>query len=76
MSVARAMSVFDELTTKKLGVAADSIKALEGQIGHFYHLAAVYDLGPMRRVRLPCMLKARAIRLSWPKRLTLPIFIT
>ena len=45
VSAARVVPVFGDLTTKKLGVAADSIKALKGQIDHFYHLAAVYDLG-------------------------------
>lgn len=44
-SVARVVPVFGDLTTKKLGVSADSIKKLKGQIDHFYHLAAVYDLG-------------------------------
>ncbi len=44
-SAARAVPVFGDLTTKKLGVATDVIKALKGQIDHFYHLAAVYDLG-------------------------------
>ncbi len=42
---ARAVPVFGDLTAKKLGVSADAIKALKGQIDHFYHLAAVYDLG-------------------------------
>ncbi|MBL0918432.1 MAG: SDR family oxidoreductase [Hydrogenophaga sp.] len=42
---ARAVPVFGDLTEKKLGVAADDVKALKGQIDHFYHLAAVYDLG-------------------------------
>src|SRR5438067_2483269 len=41
---ARAIPVFGDLTTKKLGVAADDIKQLKGQIDHLYHLAAVYDL--------------------------------
>ena len=41
----RAQPVYGDLTTKKLGVAADAVKALKGQIDHFYHLAAVYDLG-------------------------------
>jgi len=36
--------VFGDLTSKKLGVSADDTKALKGQIDHFYHLAAVYDL--------------------------------
>ncbi len=43
-STARVIPVFGDLTSKKLGVAADQIKALKGQIDHFYHLAAVYDL--------------------------------
>jgi NAD(P)-dependent dehydrogenase (short-subunit alcohol dehydrogenase family) len=41
---ARAIAVFGDLTTKKLGVAADDIKQLKGRIDHLYHLAAVYDL--------------------------------
>ncbi|WP_298214127.1 SDR family oxidoreductase [Acidovorax sp.] len=41
----RAVPVFGDLTAKKLGVAAEDIKKLKGQIDHFYHLAAVYDLG-------------------------------
>lgn len=43
-SKTRAIPVFGDLTSKKLGVAADEIKALKGQIDHVYHLAAVYDL--------------------------------
>ncbi|GDY36231.1 SDR family oxidoreductase [Acidovorax sp. NB1] len=42
---ARAVPVFGDLTAKKLGVAADDVKKLKGQVDHFYHLAAVYDLG-------------------------------
>ncbi|MFN7724053.1 MAG: SDR family oxidoreductase, partial [Rubrivivax sp.] len=41
----RAKPVTGDLTAKKLGVAADTLKALKGQIDHVYHLAAVYDLG-------------------------------
>ncbi len=42
---ARAKPVFGDLTTKKLGVAADAIKALkDAGIASVYHLAAVYDL--------------------------------
>ncbi|NIM40526.1 MAG: SDR family oxidoreductase [Hydrogenophaga sp.] len=41
----RALPVFGDLTEKKLGVSAEDIKALKGQIDHFFHLAAVYDLG-------------------------------
>jgi NAD(P)-dependent dehydrogenase (short-subunit alcohol dehydrogenase family) len=44
-SAARVVPVFGDLTAKKLGVAPDDIKKLKGQIDHFYHLAAVYDLG-------------------------------
>lgn len=42
---ARAVPVFGDLTAKKLGVAAEDIKKLKGQVDHFFHLAAVYDLG-------------------------------
>ena len=41
---ARAVPVFGDLTSKKLGVTADDIKKLKGKIDHVYHLAAVYDL--------------------------------
>jgi len=41
---ARAIPVFGDLTAKKLGVSADDVKKLKGQIDYFYHLAAVYDL--------------------------------
>jgi NAD(P)-dependent dehydrogenase (short-subunit alcohol dehydrogenase family) len=44
VSKARAIPVFGDLTTKKLGVSADDVKSLKGQIDHLYHLAAVYDL--------------------------------
>jgi NAD(P)-dependent dehydrogenase (short-subunit alcohol dehydrogenase family) len=40
----RAVPVSGDLTAKKLGIAAEDIKALKGQIDHVYHLAAVYDL--------------------------------
>ena len=40
----RAIPVFGDLTTKKLGVAAEAVKALKGHVDHMYHLAAVYDL--------------------------------
>lgn len=42
---ARAVPVFGDLTGRKLGVAADEIKRLRGQVDHVYHLAAIYDLG-------------------------------
>lgn len=44
VSKARAIPVHGDLTQRRLGVAAEDVKALKGQIDHFYHLAAVYDL--------------------------------
>ena len=44
VSATRAIPVFGDLTAKKLGVAAEDVKKLKGQVDHFYHLAAVYDL--------------------------------
>jgi NAD(P)-dependent dehydrogenase (short-subunit alcohol dehydrogenase family) len=41
----KAIPVFGDLTAKKLGVSAEDVKKLKGQVDHFYHLAAVYDLG-------------------------------
>jgi len=41
----RAVPVAGDLTAKKLGVSAEAIKALKGQVDAVYHLAAVYDLG-------------------------------
>jgi NAD(P)-dependent dehydrogenase (short-subunit alcohol dehydrogenase family) len=41
---ARAIAVSGDLTSKKLGVAADQVKALKGKIDRMYHLAAIYDL--------------------------------
>ena len=41
----RAMAVSGDLTSKKLGVSAEGLTALKGQITAVYHLAAVYDLG-------------------------------
>jgi len=40
----RAVPVYGDLTSKKLGVGSDDVKALKSQIDHMYHLAAVYDL--------------------------------
>ena len=44
VSPSRAVPVFGDLTSKKLGVSAEDTKSLKGQIDHFHHLAAVYDL--------------------------------
>ena len=41
---ARAVAVYGDLTSKKLGVSLDATRALKGKIDHVYHLAAVYDL--------------------------------
>ena len=40
----RAVPVTGDLTARKLGVAADALKALKGKVDAVYHLAAVYDL--------------------------------
>src|SRR3982751_5333586 len=45
VGAARAVAIHGDLTSKKLGVSSEDIKKLKGQVGHFYHLAAVYDLG-------------------------------
>ncbi|WP_374664879.1 SDR family oxidoreductase [Ramlibacter sp.] len=44
-SAAKAIPVYGDLTARKLGVSAEDVKKLKGQVDHFYHLAAVYDLG-------------------------------
>ncbi len=44
VSASRAVPVHGDLTRKKLGVSAEAIKKLKGEVAHFYHLAAVYDL--------------------------------
>ena len=44
VGASRAVPVFGDLTARKLGVSADDVKALKGQVDHFFHLAAVYDL--------------------------------
>ena len=43
-SKGRAVPVYGDLTAKKLGVSAEDVKRLKGQVDHVYHLAAVYDL--------------------------------
>ena len=35
VSASRAVPVFGDLSSKKLGVSADAIKALKGQVEHF-----------------------------------------
>ncbi|NCN98136.1 MAG: SDR family oxidoreductase [Rhodoferax sp.] len=45
VSAARVVPVFGDLTSKKLGVSAEAVKQLKGKVDHFYHLAAIYDLG-------------------------------
>jgi NAD(P)-dependent dehydrogenase (short-subunit alcohol dehydrogenase family) len=43
-AASKAIPVYGDLTGKKLGVSSEDIKKLKGQVKHFYHLAAVYDL--------------------------------
>ena len=51
-SAARVVPVFGDLTSKKLGVSTEQVKALKGKVDHFYHLAAVYDLGADERSQI------------------------
>lgn len=44
VSKTRAVPVFGDLTSRKLGVSAEDARKLKGKVDHFYHLAAVYDL--------------------------------
>jgi NAD(P)-dependent dehydrogenase (short-subunit alcohol dehydrogenase family) len=44
-SASRVVPVFGDLTSKKLGVSVEVVKQLKGAVDHFYHLAAIYDLG-------------------------------
>jgi NAD(P)-dependent dehydrogenase (short-subunit alcohol dehydrogenase family) len=44
VSAARAVPIVGDLTSSKLGLSTEAIKALKGRIDHFHHLAAVYDL--------------------------------
>ncbi len=44
-AAARVQPVWGDLTAKHLGLSAAAIKGLKGQIDHFYHLGAIYDLG-------------------------------
>ncbi|GAB3649090.1 SDR family oxidoreductase [Ramlibacter alkalitolerans] len=49
---ARAVPVFGDLTQENLGVAAEDLAQLRGVVRHFYHLAAVYDLGADAQTQL------------------------
>jgi NAD(P)-dependent dehydrogenase (short-subunit alcohol dehydrogenase family) len=40
----RAVAVTGDLTARRLGVSAETVKAIKGKIDAVYHLAAVYDL--------------------------------
>ncbi|MBY0240707.1 MAG: SDR family oxidoreductase [Burkholderiaceae bacterium] len=44
VSKTRAIPVFGDLRSPKLGVSKDDIKLLSKNIDHFYHLAAIYDM--------------------------------
>jgi nucleoside-diphosphate-sugar epimerase len=56
-----------DLTGKKLGVCLDDVKALKGQIDHFYHLAAVYDLSADEESQVRSTSKARATLVEFAK---------
>ncbi len=40
----RLHAVIGDLTAPNLGLSADDLQRLEGNIGHFFHLAAIYDM--------------------------------
>jgi NAD(P)-dependent dehydrogenase (short-subunit alcohol dehydrogenase family) len=40
----RVVAVIGDLSKDRLGVDADEVEKLDGQIEHFFHLAAIYDL--------------------------------
>ncbi|MDC8760110.1 SDR family oxidoreductase [Janthinobacterium fluminis] len=44
VSKTRAIPVFGDLRSAKLGVSKEDLKTLGDSIDHFYHLAAVYDM--------------------------------
>ncbi len=44
VSKSRVQAVIGDLTLPRLGVSAEDLKALKGQVDAVYHLAAVYDL--------------------------------
>jgi NAD(P)-dependent dehydrogenase (short-subunit alcohol dehydrogenase family) len=41
---ARAIPVFGDLKSPKLGISKDDTKALAKKVDHFFHLAAIYDM--------------------------------
>ena len=41
----RVKAVVGDLTSPNLGIDAKTMKSLKGNIDHFFHLAAVYDMG-------------------------------
>ncbi|MBZ0333347.1 SDR family oxidoreductase [Marinobacter sp. AL4B] len=41
----RIKAVVGDLTSNSLGIDNAAMKALEGKVDHFFHLAAVYDMG-------------------------------
>lgn len=43
-------AVIGDLTSKNLGIDAKTLKALKGKIDHFFHLAAVYDMGQTKKL--------------------------
>jgi NAD(P)-dependent dehydrogenase (short-subunit alcohol dehydrogenase family) len=44
VNAARAVPVVGDLTQERLGVSAEDLKRLKGEVDHLFHLAAVYDL--------------------------------
>lgn len=41
---ARVVAVAGDMTAPRCGLGAAQLRALDGKVGHFFHLAAIYDL--------------------------------
>ena len=67
VSKSRAVPVSGDLTSKKLGVSADDLKALNGQITGVYHLPALIALANSTMLRVPSMLTATWLSSSAPR---------
>ena len=61
----RALPIYGDLKTKKLGVAAEDIKALKGGIDHMYHLAAVYDLSADEQSQIEINVEGTRSAVEW-----------
>lgn len=42
---ARLVPIYGDLTQPKMGISEQDLKSLAGKVDHFFHIAAIYDLG-------------------------------